>query len=85
MICQQEQNTDNINEVAGLDIFEYLKSELGVTYISDLPENKHLVFRALQRLNLEEIGIKQLDDLTQYVFQCTFEELNNYIKECKEV
>ena len=85
MICQQEQNKDNINEVADLDIFEYLKSELGVTYISDLPEHKHLVFCALQRLNLEEIGIKQLDDLTQYVFQCTFEELNNYIKEYKEV
>lgn len=90
MNCQQEQKTIKDVDVdqsleSSIDIFEYLKDKLCLEYISELPEYKYLVFCELQRLNLNEINKKQLDDLTQYVFQFTFEELKDFIMECKEV
>ena len=68
-----------------IDIFEYIKEKLGLTYISDLPSNDLLVFHVLQRLNLDKLDKEKLDDLAQYVFHASAEELKEVLKTRKEV
>lgn len=54
------------------DIFEDFKKYTGCLYISDLRNYKIIVEKKLFNIELNKYEIKQIYDLCDYVFNCSF-------------
>ena len=66
-----------------MDLFEYLRLEIGCKYISDMHygETNHLARQCIKHIKLEEYTLAQLSDAANYLYG--YKEPFNSIEEAK--
>lgn len=67
-----------------MDLFEYLRSEIGCTYISDLHtgEANHLAKQLIKGIAFEKYTLAQLSDAANYLYG--YEKVFNSVEEAKD-
>ena len=65
------------------DIFKDMQANVGCDYISNLPSYKRKVWHEMKRLPLTNYDIKQLEDLSKYVFGMSYQSLKDVMEQQK--
>lgn len=65
------------------DIFKDMQVKTGCEYISDLKNQKRIIWREMKRINLKSYDIKQLEDFSKYVFGLSYETLQAVMNQQK--
>ncbi len=67
-----------------MDLFEYMKQQLGCNFTSDLHYHQQEVLCLFQKTDCSQYSTRELDDFCQYVFKMDYkdfqkhERLSNY-------
>ena len=63
-----------------MDLFEYMRQQIGCTYISDLHCHQQEIRSLFLKTDCSQYSSRELDDFCQYVFKMDYEDFHKSIR-----